>query len=59
MKVEDKGVHCKKYNGHCMKQWIRIPKTTWTSPILGKMSTCRMSSNKTYLMKDDVKVISL
>jgi hypothetical protein len=28
MKVEKKGVHCKKYDGHYMKQWIRIPKVT-------------------------------
>jgi hypothetical protein len=28
MKVEDGSVHRKKYNEHCMKQWIRIPKAT-------------------------------
>jgi len=28
MKVEDGGVHRKKYDGRCTKQWVRIPKTT-------------------------------
>ncbi len=28
MKVEDGGVHRKRYNGHCMKQKIRILKAT-------------------------------
>jgi hypothetical protein len=28
MKVEDGGVHLKKYDGHCMKQQVRIPKAT-------------------------------
>jgi hypothetical protein len=28
MKVEDGGVHCKKYNGHYTKQRIIIPKAT-------------------------------
>jgi hypothetical protein len=35
MKVEDGGVHCKRYDGHCTKQWVRIPKATWTSSIIG------------------------
>ncbi len=26
VKVEDGGVHCKKYDGHCMKQQIKIQK---------------------------------
>jgi len=26
MKVKDRGVHHKKYNGCCIKQWIEIPK---------------------------------
>jgi len=55
MKVEDGGVHYNKYNGYCMKQWIKIPKVTWTSPILGRRSTCWTSFNKTSFMKDDVK----
>ncbi len=54
MKVEEKDVHHKKYNGHCMKQWIIIPKATWTSPILGRKSTCQTSFNNASLMKDDV-----
>jgi hypothetical protein len=28
MKVEDGGVHCKRYNGCCMKQRVKIPKAT-------------------------------
>jgi len=28
MKVENGGVHHKKYNGHCMKQQVKIPKAT-------------------------------
>jgi hypothetical protein len=28
VRVEDGGVHRKKYNGHCTKQKIRIPKVT-------------------------------
>ncbi len=56
VKVEDGGVHHKRYDGCCTKQWIKIPKAIWTSPILGKSSTCWMSSSKASLMKDDVKV---
>jgi len=26
MKVEERGVHCKKYNGHCTKQCVKISK---------------------------------
>jgi hypothetical protein len=26
--VEDGGVHHKKYDGHCIKQWVRISKAT-------------------------------
>jgi len=33
---------------------LEFPKVTWTSPILGKRSTCWTSSNRAYLMKDDV-----
>ncbi len=55
MKVENEGVHCKKYNGHCMKQWVKILKATWTSPILKTKSTCRTTSSRASLMKDDVK----
>jgi len=54
MKVEEGGVHHKKYEGHCMKQWIKIPKATWTSSVIKKRSLCRTISNKTSLMKDDV-----
>ncbi len=54
MKVEKGNVHCKKYEGHCTKQWVIIPKTTWTSSILGKRSACWTSSNNTFFMKDDV-----
>jgi hypothetical protein len=28
VKVENEGMHHKKYNGHCMKQQIRVQKTT-------------------------------
>ncbi len=55
MKMEDGGVHHNKYDGHCMKQWVKIPKTTWTSPIIRRRSTYQTSTNKTSLMKDDVK----
>jgi hypothetical protein len=58
MKVEDGGVDHKIYDGCCTKQ-VKIPKVTLTSPILRKMSTCRVSSNKASLMKDDVKGLSL
>ncbi len=54
MKVEKVGVHHKQYDGHYMKQWVKIPKATWTSPILGKRSTCQTPSNKAYLINDDV-----
>jgi len=26
MKMEERDVHCNRYDGHCMKQWVRIPK---------------------------------
>jgi hypothetical protein len=26
--MEDKGVHCKRYDGHCTEQQIKIPKAT-------------------------------
>jgi hypothetical protein len=54
MMVEEGGAHHKEYEGRCMKQWIRIPKATWTSPIIGKRSTCQASSNKISLINDDV-----
>jgi hypothetical protein len=57
LKVEDGSVHRKKYNGRCMKQQVRIPKATWTSPILRKRSTCRTSFCKVFFMKYDVKVM--
>jgi hypothetical protein len=53
-KVEEKDVRHKKYDGHYMKQWVRISKVTLTSPILGKRSTCRAYFNKTSSIKDDV-----
>jgi hypothetical protein len=56
VKVKDGGVHCKRYDGRCTKQRIRIPKATWTSPILRRRSTCQTFFSMTYLMKDDVKV---
>ncbi len=55
VKMEDGGVNYKRYNGSCMKQ-IRIPKVTWTSPILRKRPTCCISFKRASLMKDDVKV---
>jgi hypothetical protein len=39
MKVEEESVYFKRYNGHCMKQWMKTPKATWTSLIMGKKST--------------------
>jgi hypothetical protein len=24
----NKGVHCKRYDGHCTKQWVKISKAT-------------------------------
>jgi len=54
MKVEERGVRCKIYNGCCTKQWIIILKATWTSSIIGRKFTCQTSSNKASLMKDDV-----
>jgi hypothetical protein len=55
MKVGQRGVQCNKYNGRCAyKQWIKIWKATWTSPNLGRRSTCRTSSNKVFFMKDDL-----
>jgi hypothetical protein len=56
VKVEDGGVHHKKYDGCCKKQQIIIPKAISTSPILGKRSMCQTSSNRAFFMKDDVKV---
>jgi hypothetical protein len=56
VKVEDGGVHHKKYDGHCTKQWVEIPKATWTSPIIGIRSTCWASFDNAFFMKDDVKV---
>jgi len=55
MKVEKWGVHHNIYNGCCMKQWIKIPKIIWTSPILRKRLTCRTSFNNAFLkIKNDV-----
>jgi hypothetical protein len=54
MKVEKGGVHHNKYNDRCTKQWIRNPKSIWTSSILGRISTCRISFNRASLMKHDV-----
>jgi hypothetical protein len=56
MKVENGGLHCRRYNGCCMKQRIRIPKATLTSPILGIRHTCQTFSYRASLMKDKVKV---
>jgi len=56
MKVENGGVHHKRYDGCCMKEQVKIPKATWTSCILKKRSTCWTSSRRASLMKDDVKI---
>jgi hypothetical protein len=56
VKVEDGGVHSKRYNGHYTKERVKIPKATQTSPIIKRRSTCQASFNKASLMKDDVKV---
>jgi len=52
MKVEEGGVHHNRYNGCCMNQWIKIPKATWTSPIVRKKSTRQTSFRKASFMKD-------
>jgi hypothetical protein len=54
MKVEEGGVHCKRYDVHCMKQWVKISMVIWTTPILGKRFTCWTSINMASLMKDNV-----
>ncbi len=54
MKVEEGGVHHKRYEDHCMKQWIKILKATWTSSIIKKRSTWGTSFNMPFFMKDDV-----
>jgi hypothetical protein len=54
MKVEKGGVHHKKYESYCTKQWVEISNATWTSPISRRRSTCRTSFNMASLMKDDV-----
>jgi len=54
MKVEKGGVHSKRYEGHCTKQWIKILEATWASSILERRSTCQTSFNRASLMKDDV-----
>jgi len=54
MKVEVGGVHHNKYNGHCKKQWVRILKATWTSPIIRKRSTCQTSFRKDIFDEDDL-----
>ncbi len=53
MKVEE-GVHCKRFDGYCTKQWVKISKATWTSANMGKRSTYWTFSNETSLMKNDV-----
>lgn len=53
-KVERGNVHCNKYDGCYMKQWVIIPKATWTSPNKQKRLTCRTSFNKAFFMKDDL-----
>ncbi len=53
MKVEE-GVHCMRFDGHCTKQWVKIPKAIWTSPNMGKRSTCQTSFSETFFIKDDV-----
>jgi hypothetical protein len=54
IKVKKGGMHRKRYNGDCTKQWIRISKTIWTSLNLWKMFKCWTSYNMTSLTKDDV-----
>jgi hypothetical protein len=54
MKVEERGVYHKKYDGYCTKQWVKIPKAIWTSLILSRRFMCWTFSSKAYLMKDDV-----
>jgi hypothetical protein len=54
MKVEEGSVHRKKYDGHCMKQWVRFLKATWTSCILRKKYTCQTSFSMASFMKYNV-----
>ncbi len=54
MKTTKGGVHCNRYDGHCTKQWVKIPKAIWTSPIIGKKSTCETYFNRAFFMKNDV-----
>jgi hypothetical protein len=52
MKMEEDCVHHKRYDGHCTKQWVKISKPTWTSPILKTRFTWQTSFSKASLMKD-------
>jgi hypothetical protein len=45
MKVEDGGVHHKRYDGCYTKQRVKIPKAIKTTPILGKRFTCQTFFN--------------
>ncbi len=47
--------YAKVEDGCCTKQWVRIPKVTWTSSILRRRFTCQTSFRRASLMKDDVK----
>jgi hypothetical protein len=54
MKVKEGVVRCKRYNRCCMKQWIKIPKVIFKSPILKKKFTWRTFSSWAFFIKDDV-----
>jgi hypothetical protein len=54
MKVKEGSMYCKIYDGCYTKQWIRILKAIWTSPILKRRFTCQTSFIKTFLTKDCV-----
>jgi hypothetical protein len=54
MKVEEIGVQRNKHDGYCAKQWIIIPKVTWTLPNLRRRSTCWTSFSMVFFMKVDM-----
>jgi hypothetical protein len=47
-KVKYGGVHYKTYDGCCTKQWVKILKVKWTSPILRNRFTCQTFYNMAF-----------
>jgi hypothetical protein len=50
VKVEDGGVHHKRYNGHYTKQQVKIPKITLMSPH-GRWDDCDITFMITMIIK--------